>query len=186
MASTSEFKNGLTIEMDGDVYQIIEFQHVKPGKGGAFVRTRLRKLATGQVIDKTFRAGESIEVARVERNTMQFLYHSENDYIFMDTDTFDQITIDGSKLGPQVKFLQDNSEVLVISFQERILGVDLPDTIETTVVQTDPGLKGDTASGGSKPATIETGAVITVPLFISEGDRIRVDTRSEKYIERVK
>lgn len=186
MASTSDFKNGLTIELDRDVYQIIEFQHVKPGKGGAFVRTRLRKLATGQVIDKTFRAGESIEVARVDRKTLQYLYHTGEEYVFMDNETFDQITIDEQQIGPQVKFLQDNSEVMVISHEGRILGVDLPDTIEATVVQTDPGLKGDTASGGSKPATIETGAVVTVPLFINEGDRIRVDTRSAKYIERVK
>ena len=186
MASTSEFKNGLTIDLDGDVFQIIEFQHVKPGKGGAFVRTRLRKLATGQVIDKTFRAGESIEIARVERKMLQFLYHTGEDYVFMDNETFDQITLAEKQIGPQVKFLKDNSDVMIISFDERILGVELPDTIDVEVVQTDPGLKGDTASGGSKPATIETGAVVTVPLFVNEGDRIRVDTRSEKYIERVK
>lgn len=186
MASTSEFKNGLTIELDGDVFQIIEFQHVKPGKGGAFVRTRIRKVSTGQVIDKTFRAGESIEIARIERKTMQFLYATGDDYVFMDNETFDQTTLDKAQLGPQVKFLKDNSDVMIIMHDEKILGVELPDTIEALVVQTDPGLKGDTASGGSKPATIETGAVVTVPLFINEGDRIRVDTRSEKYIERVK
>lgn len=186
MASTSDFKNGLTIEMDNGVYQIIEFQHVKPGKGGAFVRTRLRKMATGQVIDKTFRAGESVDIARVERRVMQYLYHTGEDYVFMDTESFDQITLTAEQIGPQVKFLKDNSEVMIISHDEKILGVDLPDTIDALVVQTDPGLKGDTASGGSKPATIETGAVITVPLFVNEGDRIRVDTRSEKYIERVK
>ncbi|HEX2949972.1 MAG TPA: elongation factor P [Armatimonadota bacterium] len=185
MASTADFKNGLTIELDGDVYQIIEFQHVKPGKGGAFVRTRIRKMSTGQVIDKTFRAGERVEIARVERKNMQYLYHTGEDYVFMDNETFDQITLTEDQLGPQVKFLQDNSDVMVITHDDRLLGVDLPDTIEATVVQTDPGLKGDTASGGSKPATIETGAVVTVPLFINEGDRIRVDTRSAKYIERV-
>jgi len=184
MASTSEFKNGLTIELDGDVYQIVEFQHVKPGKGGAFVRTRLRKFSTGQVIDKTFRAGERIEIARVDRRPLQFLYHSDGDYIFMDNQTFDQLTMSKEQIGPQVKFLKDNLEVNVASYNDRILGVDLPDTIEVEVTQTDPGLKGDTASGGSKPATIETGATITVPLFVNEGDRIRVDTRSEKYIER--
>lgn len=186
MASTSEFKNGLTIELDRDVYQIIEFQHVKPGKGGAFVRTRIRKMSTGQVIDKTFRAGESIEIARVDRKMMQYLYHTGEDYVFMDNDTFDQITLSETQIGPQVKFLKDNSEVMVMMYSERLLGVELPDTIDALIVQTDPGLKGDTASGGSKPATIETGAVVTVPLFINEGDRIRVDTRSEKYIERVK
>lgn len=186
MASTSEFKNGLTIELDRDVFQIIEFQHVKPGKGGAFVRTRLRKMATGQVIDKTFRAGESVEIARIERRTMQYLYHTGEDYVFMDTESFDQITLLENQIGEQVKFLLDNSEVTVISHEERILGVDIPDTIDVVVSQTDPGLKGDTASGGSKPATIETGAVVTVPLFINEGERIRVDTRSGKYVERVK
>jgi elongation factor P len=176
----------LTIELDRDVFQIIEFQHVKPGKGGAFVRTRLRKMATGQVIDKTFRAGESVEIARIERRTMQYLYHTGEDYVFMDTETFDQITLLENQIGEQVKFLLDNSEVTVISHEERILGVDIPDTIDVVVSQTDPGLKGDTASGGSKPATIETGAVVTVPLFINEGERIRVDTRSGKYVERVK
>lgn len=186
MASTSEFKNGLTILLDGDVFQIIEFQHVKPGKGGAFVRTRLRKLATGQVIDKTYRAGESVEIARVERKMLQYLYHTGDDYVFMDNETFDQITMDQSQIGSQVKFLKDNSDVMVISHDEKVLGVELPDTIDVLVTQTDPGLKGDTASGGSKPATIETGAVVTVPLFVNEGERIRVDTRTEKYIERVK
>jgi len=186
MASTAEFKNGLTIELDGDVFQIVEFQHVKPGKGGAFVRTRIRKFRTGQVIDKTFRAGENIEIARVERRTMQFLYRVDEDLTFMDNETFDQVTLTADQVGEQVKFLKDNSDVIVATHNDKLLGVELPDTIEAEVVQTDPGLKGDTASGGSKPATIETGAVITVPLFIIEGDKIRVDTRSAKYIERVK
>jgi len=186
MPDTSDFKNGLTIEMDNDVYQIIEFQHVKPGKGGAFVRTKLKKLTTGQVIDKTFRAGESIEMARVERYTVQYLYSLDDDYIFMNNETFEQITITADQLGDQVKFLKDNSDVMIISHGEKILGVELPDTIEVVITQTDPGLKGDTASGGSKPAVIETGATITVPLFVNEGDKIRVDTRSAKYLERVK
>jgi len=186
MPDTSDFKNGLTIEMDNDVYQIIEFQHVKPGKGGAFVRTKLKKLTTGQVIDKTFRAGESIEMARVERYTVQYLYSLDDDYIFMNNETFEQITITADQLGDQVKFLKDNSDVMIISHGEKILGVELPDTIEVIITQTDPGLKGDTASGGSKPAVIETGATITVPLFVNEGDKIRVDTRSAKYLERVK
>lgn len=185
MASTADFKNGLTIELDGEVFQIKEFQHVKPGKGGAFVRTKLRKYSTGQVIDKTFRAGESVEIARVERKPLQFLYQSDDDYVFMDNQTYDQITLNSEQIGDQVKFLKDNLEVMIATYEDRVLGVDLPDTIEARVVQTDPGLKGDTASGGSKPATIETGATITVPLFVNEGDMIRVDTRSEKYIERV-
>ncbi len=185
MASTADFKNGLTILLDGDVYQLIEFQHVKPGKGGAFVRSKLRKVATGQVIEKTFRAGERIDVAHIERKPMQYLYRSGDDYIFMDNENYDQMTLMENQIGSQVKFLQDNLEVTVTQYEGRILGVDLPDTIDVEVVQTDPGLKGDTASGGSKPATIETGAVVTVPLFINEGDRIRVDTRTAKYIERV-
>ena len=185
MASTADFKNGLTIELDGDVYQLIEFQHVKPGKGGAFVRTKLRKIATGQVIEKTFRAGERIDIAHVERRPWQFLYRSGDDYIFMDNENFDQMTLTEQQIGPQVKFLQDNLEVTVTQYEGRILGVDLPDTIEAEVVQTDPGLKGDTASGGSKPATIETGAVVTVPLFINEGDRIKIDTRTREYSARV-
>jgi len=188
MASTADFKNGLTIELDGAVYQIVEFQHVKPGKGGAFVRTKLRNLKNGSVTDKTFRAGERVEIARVERRPLQFLYKAGDDYIFMDNDTFDQQTLEGDQIGPAAKYLMDNLEVLVASHEGTILGVDLPDTIEVRVKQTDPGLKGDTASGGSKPATLDTveDAVVTVPLFINEGDMIRVDTRSEKYIERVK
>jgi len=185
MASTADFKNGLTIELDGEVYQIIEFQQVKPGKGGAFVRSKLRNFRMGSVLEKTFRAGEKIEIAHVERRTVQFLYQLDEDYVFMDNESFDQLTLTGEQIGAQVKFLKDNLEVQIASYEGRILGIDLPDTIEAKVTQTDPGLKGDTASGGSKPATIETGAVITVPLFINEGDTIRVDTRSEKYIERV-
>jgi elongation factor P len=185
MASTSDFKNGLTIEYDGEVFQIVEFQHVKPGKGGAFVRTRIRNYRTGAVIDKTFRAGEKIEIARVERRPMQYLYQSGDDYVFMDNESFDQTNFTAEQIGEGVRFLQDSLEVMVATYDGRVLGVDLPDTIETRVAQTDPGLKGDTASGGSKPATIETGAVITVPLFINEDDMIRVDTRSGKYIERV-
>jgi len=184
MATTAEFKNGLTLELDGEVFQIVEFQHVKPGKGGAFVRTRLRNLRVGTTIEKTFRAGERVEIARILRRPLQFLYHTGDDFVFMDNESFDQITLTAEQIGPQVKFLKDNLEVQVVTHEERVLGVDLPDTIEAKVVSTDPGLKGDTASGGSKPATIETGAVVTVPLFINEGDLIRVDTRSEKYIER--
>ena len=186
MASTADFKNGLTIELDGDVYTIVEFQHVKPGKGGAFVRTRLKKISTGQVIEKTYRAGERVDIARIERRPLQFLYQTGDDFIFMDNDNYDQVTLSKDQIGASVKYLMDNMEVLVISYDDRILGVDLPDTIEVAIKETDPGLKGDTASGGSKPAKIDTigEAVVTVPLFVNEGDRIRVDTRSDKYIER--
>jgi elongation factor P len=185
MASTADFRNGIFLSLDGDVFQIKEFQHVKPGKGGAFVRTKLRKFTTGQVVDKTFRAGENVEIVRVERKPYQFLYRSGEDFVFMDNETFEQLTLEESAIGDQVKFLQDNLEVVLALYEGKVMGVDLPDTIEAEIVSTDPGLKGDTASGGSKPATIDTGAVITVPLFVNEGTRVRVDTRSGKYIERV-
>jgi len=147
MASTSDFKNGITIVMDGEVYQIKEFQHVKPGKGGAFVRSKLRKYSTGQVIEKTWRAGESVDIARVERRPWNFSYKEGDDYIFMEMENFEQITLSEAQIGPGVKFLKDNSEVILSHFEGRLLGVDLPDTIEARVVSTDPGLKGDTAFG---------------------------------------
>jgi len=183
--STADFRTGLTIEYDGSIFQIIEFQHVKPGKGGAFVRSRLRNLRTGAVIDKTFRAGERMEQAVIRRLPMQYLYRAGDDYVFMDTETFDQITLDADAVGEGVKYLKPDMEVAVTSYEEETLGLELPNTVELVVAQTDPGLRGDTASGGSKPATLETGAVVTVPLFINEGDLIRVDTRSGKYLERV-
>ncbi len=184
--STADFKTGLTIEMDGQIYQIIEFQHVKPGKGGAFVRSKLRQMETGSVLEKTFRAGEKMEQAHIERKKMEYLYSSGDEYVFMDMDTYDQVSVPPRTVGDSSKFLQDNLEVTIITHRENILGIELPTVIEATVTQTDPGLRGDTASGGSKPATIETGAVIQVPLFINEGDRLRVDTRTGAYIERAK
>ncbi len=182
--STADFRTGLTIEYNGDIFQIIEFQHVKPGKGGAFVRSKLRNLRTGAVIDKTFRAGERMEQAVIRRTPMQCLYRAGDDYVFMDMETFDQITLDQKTLGDNVKYLKPDMEVAIITYGDETLGVELPNTVELKVAQTEPGLRGDTASGGSKPATLETGAVVTVPLFINEGDLIRVDTRSGKYLER--
>jgi len=183
--STADFKTGLTIEYDGEIFQLLEFQHVKPGKGGAFVRSRLRNLRTGATIDKTFRAGEKMEQAQITRRATQFLYRAGDEYTFMDTETFDQISLRGEVVGEAVKFLRPDTEVLFQMFkEEEILGVELPHTMEFVVTQSDPGLRGDTATGGSKPATLETGAVVNVPLFINEGDRIRVDTRSGKYLER--
>jgi elongation factor P len=183
---TSDFRNGLSFIMDGDIFQIIEFQHVKPGKGGAFVRTRLRNLRSGATIDKTFRAGEKMEQAILERKKMNFLYSQDDEYFFMDMETFDQFPIPAKAIGTQVKYLKDNTEVEVLSHNDKVLGVDLPMAMEFEVTETDPGLRGDTASGGSKPATIETGAVVNVPLFINVGEKIRVDTRTDTYIERVK
>lgn len=186
MIDTSNFRNGLSIILDSDIYLIVEFQHVKPGKGGAFVRTRLKNLRTGNTLEKTFRAGEKMEQAILERKQMNFQYNQDNEYIFMDMESFDQITIPAAAIGPQVKYLKDNTEVEVLSHNNRVLGVDLPFTMEFEVTETDPGLRGDTASGGSKPAKVETGAMVNVPLFVNIGDKIRVDTRTDTYMERVK
>lgn len=186
MIDTSNFRNGLSIILDSDIYLIVEFQHVKPGKGGAFVRTRLKNLRTGNTLEKTFRAGEKMEQAILERKQMNFQYHQDNEYIFMDMESFDQITIPAAAIGTQVKYLKDNTEVEVLSHNDRVLGVDLPFTMEFEVTETDPGLRGDTASGGSKPAKLETGAMVNVPLFVNIGDKIRVDTRTDTYMERVK
>ncbi|MGV3724522.1 MAG: elongation factor P [Actinomycetota bacterium] len=186
MIDTSNFRNGLSFILDNDIFQIIEFQHVKPGKGGAFVRTRLRNLRTGATIDKTFRAGEKMEQAILERKKMNYLYNQDQEYVFMDMDTFDQVTITAQEIGPQVKYLKDNTEVEVLSHDGKVLGVDLPMIMEFEVTETDPGLRGDTASGGSKPATVEGGAVVNVPLFVNIGDRIRIDTRTDSYLERAK
>jgi elongation factor P len=184
--STTDFKNGLTVLLDGDIYQIVEFQHVKPGKGGAFVRTKLRNYRQGNTIERTFRAGEKMEQAILERRTLEFLYSAGDDYVFMDTETFDQTTLTSNEIGDQAQYLKENLPVMVVYHEESIIGVELPQTVELKVTQTDPGLKGDTASGGSKPARVETGAMVTVPLFIQEGDVINVDTRSGAYLERVK
>ena len=185
MISTADFKRGLTIELDGEVFQIVEFQHVKPGKGGAFVRTKLRNLRTGSVFDRTFRAGERMEAARIERKPMQYLYRGGSDYVLMDLETYDQISLGAGLFGDAVKYLKEGLEVSVIMHEDRVMGVELPDTVDVQVTQTDPGLRGDTASGGSKPALVETGAVVDVPLFIDNGDIIRVDTRSGEYVSRV-
>jgi elongation factor P len=186
LIDTSNFRNGLSFILDNDIFQIIEFQHVKPGKGGAFVRTRLRNLRTGATIDKTFRAGEKMEQAILERKKMNYLYNQDQEYVFMDMDTFDQVNITAQEIGPQVKYLKDNTEVEVLSHDGKVLGVDLPMIMDFEVTETDPGLRGDTASGGSKPATVEGGAVVNVPLFVNIGDRIRIDTRTDSYLERAK
>lgn len=186
MIDTSDFRNGLSILLDGQIYQIVEFQHVKPGKGGAFVRTRLRNLHTGATTEKTFRAGEKMDQAILDRKTVNFLYDQENEYVFMDMETYDQITIPSAILGDKVKYLKADTEVQVVEHNGRIIGAEIPLSMELEVVETDPGLRGDTASGGSKPAKVETGATVNVPLFINIGDRIKVDTRTDAYLERVK
>lgn len=184
--STSDFKTGLTIEYEGNVFQIIDFQHVKPGKGGAFVRSRLRNLMNGNTIEKTWRAGDKMDSALVERRTVEFLYKDGDDLVFMDMTDYEQMTMPSKQVGDAAKFLKDNTPVQLVTWKEQVLNVELPNTMEFVVTQTDPGLRGDTAQGGSKPATLESGAVVTVPLFVNEGEKIRVDTKTGTYVERVR
>lgn len=186
LIDTSDFRNGLHIIVDGDIYTIIEFMHVKPGKGGAFVRTKLKNVRTGAVLDKTFRAGERMEQAFLERKPMQFLYSQDDEYYLMDMDTYDQIMVRRDQFGEGIKYLKENMEVSVLMHEGRVVGVEIPWFVELQVVETDPGVRGDTASGGSKPAVLETGAVVRVPFHINVGDIIKVDTRTDQYLERVK
>ncbi len=183
--STNQFKNGTHIEIDGKIWKIIDFQHVKPGKGGAFVRTKLRRIEDGSVIDKTFRAGEKFRPVRTESKKMQYLYDSGDAAVFMDSQDYDQIEIPQEQLGDSMQWVLPNAEVDVLFVDEQPSDVQVPSAIEMKVTQTDPGLKGDTASGGgNKPATLESGVVVQVPLFIEEGETVRVDTRSGEYISR--
>jgi elongation factor P len=186
LIDTSDFRNGLSIILDNEIFTIIEFQHVKPGKGGAFVRTKLKNVKTGATIDKTFRAGERMEQAVLDRKPMQFIYEQDGDYYMMDMETFEQIPVKRELIGDAVKYLKENEQVTVMTHEGTVIGVELPFTVELEVVETDPGVRGDTASGGSKPARLETGAVIQVPFFINVGDRIKVDTRTDAYLERAK
>ncbi len=183
---TSDFKNGLTITYEGNLFQIVEFQHVKPGKGGAFVRSRLRNLRTGATIDKTFRAGERMEFAHIDRQQAEFLYRTNGEFVFMNTETYDQVFLTDTQIGEAKDLLKENTPVNIALYQGELLAVDLPPSVELKITETDPGLRGDTASGGSKPAKLETGAVVQVPLFVGQGEVIRVDTRSRQYLERVK
>src|SRR6185369_2982762 len=169
---TSDFRNGLSIILDNDIYTIVEFQHVKPGKGGAFVRTRLKNARSGATTEKTFRAGEKMEQARIERRPMQYLYAQEDDYYFMDTASFEQISVGKQIIGPPVKYLKDGMEVMIAEHKGEVIGVDVPFFVELAVTETEPGVRGDTASGGSKPATLETGAVVQVPFFVDVGDKV--------------
>jgi elongation factor P len=183
--STNQFKNGTHVEIDGKIWKILEFQHVKPGKGGAFVRTKLRRIEDGSVIDKTFRAGEKFRPVRTESKKMQYLYDSGEAAVFMDSRDYDQIEIPTESLGDSMQWVLPNAEVEVLFVDEQPSDVQVPSAIEMKVTQTDPGLKGDTASGGgNKPATLESGVVIQVPLFIEEGETIRVDTRKGEYVSR--
>jgi elongation factor P len=185
MISTNDLRPGVTVEIDGEVYMVIDFQHVKPGKGAAFVRTKIKNVKTGQVFERNFRAGERLNRAIVERKTMQYLYQASDTYYFMDTKTYEQIPLTKEQLGDAILYLKENLEVVVMFYEGVPIGVELPTFVELTVVDTEPGFKGDTATGGSKPATLETGAVIQVPLFIEKGDVVRVDTRTGEYLSRV-
>lgn len=184
MISVNDFKTGLTIEVDGEILQVIEFQHVKPGKGAAFVRSKLRNLRNGNIQDKTFRAGEKVARAHIETNKMQYLYASGESHTFMDLNTYEQIEIPGSRLEHELQFIKENMEVTVISYEGEVLGVDLPKNVELEVVETEPGLKGDTVSGGSKPAKLETGLTVQVPLFVNKGDVLVISTADGKYVSR--
>lgn len=184
MIDTSDFKTGLTIELDGDPCKIVDFQHVKPGKGAAFVRTKIKNLKTGASIERTFRPGEKLQDAIMERQQMQYLYFDGENYVFMDNNTFEQATLTEAQLGGSEKFLKENMDCLVTSFKGEVMEVELPNTVELKVIETEPGIKGSTASGGSKPATLETGAVVNVPFFVNVDDVLRIDTRTGAYIER--
>lgn len=183
---TSDFKTGMSIYLDGEVFTVVEFQHVKPGKGGAFVRTKLRKLKTGQNIEKTFRAGERIEPAYVERKKMQFLYAHGDEVTLMDLDDYDQVAYSKEMFGGGAKYLIEGMEVSAVTVDGNVVALEVPNFVELRVVETDPAFKGDTVSGGSKPATLEGGAVVAVPFHIGVGDLLKVDTRTDTYLERVK
>lgn len=185
MISVNDLRTGITIEVEGTLYTVVEFLHVKPGKGAAFVRTKLKNLETGAVLERTFRAGERVSRAHIETREMQYLYQSGDEYYFMDSETYEQVALTRDLLGDGTYFLKENMTVHVQFYQGRAIGVDLPTFVELEVVETDPGLKGDTATGGSKPAKLETGLVVQVPLFVQQGEKIRVDTRTKEYLSRV-
>lgn len=185
MATTADFRNGMVLELEGQLFYLVEFQHVKPGKGGAFVRTRLKNVRTGAVLDRTFRSGESITEVRLERRKMQYIYNTGDLYYLMDAETYDQIPIHEEQVHEIKGYLKENLEVQVLSRGEEIIGVEVPLSVNLTVAETEPGFKGDTASSVTKPAKLETGLVVQVPLFINPGDVLKIDTRTGKYLERV-
>ena len=184
MISAGDFRNGITFELDGNVVQVIEFQHVKPGKGAAFFRTKYKNVITGAVVERSFNPTDKYPTAYIERKDMQYLYSDGDLYYFMDMETYEQQPIDSSKLGPAFQFVKENMEVKVLSYKGNVFGVEPPNFVELEVTETDPGFKGDTATNATKPATLETGAEIKVPLFINQGDMIRIDTRTGEYMER--
>ena len=185
MVSAGEFRKGMTIDIDGQVFTVVDFQHVKPGKGAAFVRTRLKNVITGAVVERTFNPTEKVDEAVIERKDMQYLYNDGNLYYFMDTETYEQIPLNYDKVEDAMKFLKENMIATIKFYKGEAFSVEPPTFVELKVVETEPGFKGDTATGGSKPAKVETGAIIQVPLFVNQGDVIKIDTRTSEYLERV-
>lgn len=184
MISSNDFRSGTSIELDGSVWRVVEFLHVKPGKGSAFVRTKLKNAQTGSVVEKTFRAGETVPQAVLDKRTMQHTYKEGEEFIFMDMETFEEVRLTEKQIGDRVKYLLEEMEVNVLFWNTQVIDVELPNTVVLEVVETDPGVKGDTATGGTKPAIVSTGAQVNVPLFISIGERIKIDTREDKYLGR--
>ena len=185
MISVNDLKTGLTLEIDGGLWNVVEFMHVKPGKGAAFVRTKLKNAETGNVVEKTFRAGEKVAKATLDKRDMQYLYKEGNDYVMMDLETYEQISVSADKIGDGVKYLKENMNVAILLHGNNIIGIDIPNFVELEVIDTPPAEKGNTAQGGTKPATLETGAVVNVPFFVTNGTIIRVDTRTNEYLDRV-
>lgn len=185
MISTNDFRPGVVIALEGELYAVLASQHVKRGRGSAYVRAKIRNLKSGAIIERTFNAGERVPQAYLERRDAEYLYHHDGQYVFMDRETYEQITLDAALLGEAVNFLKDNTVVTVVYYEQRPIAVELPNTVDLRVVETAPAFRGDTATGGAKPATLETGVVVQVPLFVEVGDVVRVDTRSGEYVERV-
>ncbi len=185
MISTNDFKTGVSVEIDGDAFIVVDFQHVKPGKGAAFVRAKMKNLRTGSVVERTFNAGEKFPKAHLDRREMEYLYHDGTYYVFMDTENYEQSLLTDEQMADATNYLKENMHISILQFKGAIIGVDLPSSVELEVVETEPGIKGDTASGGNKPATTETGAVVRVPFFINVGDKIKVNTKTGDYVERV-
>lgn len=183
--STNDLKNGITLDLPEGLFQVVEFQHVKPGKGGAFVRTTLKNVRTGAVIERTFRSAEKVEQAIIDKREMQYLYREGDDLVFMDNTSYDQMNVSPKSLGPAVNYLMEGSSAVLQIYNDEIVGVDIPASVELLVTETEPGIQGDRVSGARKPATVETGIVVQVPLFVNIGDRIKVDTRSGDYLTRV-
>ncbi|MGD1900401.1 MAG: elongation factor P [Phormidesmis sp.] len=184
MISSNDFRTGTSIEIDGSVWRVVEFLHVKPGKGSAFVRTKLKNAETGSNLERTFRAGEMLPQAILEKRNKQYTYRDGDEYVFMDMETYEESRLREEQIGTAVKYLKEEMEVTVLTWEEKVLEVELPNSVTLEVTQTDPGVKGDTATGGTKPATVETGAQVMVPLFISQGEKIKIDTRNDTYLGR--